>query len=162
MIAKTISQGYSVKEFYETVQCAAMYLKKGKEIMSNQYEGVVFGLLPKEEQDRLRDSTKRIQFYSTNEREWRYAFEDCAWAAGEAYREKPEPKPKKWVPWECEDVPKNCFIVPKDIQLWQVITGIGATGVKCGDTWIKFYDLLNDYVQHPSRDPCGKEVDGDE
>jgi len=60
--------------------------------MSDKYEGVVFGLLPAEEQERLKNSKKQIQHYTT------YCWQDSyrpTWASTVAFREAPEPPPKK-------------------------------------------------------------------
>jgi hypothetical protein len=56
--------------------------------MSDKYEGIVFGLLPAEEQKRLMASKKQIQHYTTNC--WQDSYRPT-WNGNVAYREAPEP-----------------------------------------------------------------------
>jgi len=163
VIAKTISQGYDTKEFLQQIrEFVNSCLKKEKEIMSNQYEGVVYGLLPGEEKNRLLAVTK-LQYYSGGLHGWLDWKHPHEFSDYQAYRQKPEPKPKKWVPWTYLDVPMNCYIVFKAApQKWQLITNVDGMAAHFGASYLIWEDLFEKCVQYPSGDPCGKEVDGDE
>ena len=135
--------------------------------MSNQYEGVVYGLLPKEEKKKLTDSSKTIQEFVGEMTGW----QDCEygiWSHNKAYREKPEPKPKKLVPWSIEDYKEPLMVSPRNSEgnvvkdSWCLIDRVTVDSVYLGG-WgsVTHKALLLDYVQYPSGDPCGKEVEDD-
>jgi len=163
VIAKTISQGYDTKEFLQQIrEFVNSCLKKEKEIMSNQYEGVVYGLLPGEEKNRLLAVTK-LQYYSGGLHGWLDWKHPHEFSDYQAYRQKPE---RKWVPWTFKDIKENTrvyFKHPLD-RHWRLIISAGSRSVFIADAErsVTYDDLLENYLQYPSGDPCGKEVDGDE
>jgi len=126
--------------------------------MKNQYEGVVYGLLPEEEKERLKNSGKKIQIFIDGGN-WISTLTRPYWNFGTAYREKPEPK-NKLVPWEMEDIKSSVRICYKDSREgWKLITGCEKYCVSLPGGTASYAALLNAYVQYPSGDPCGKLIE---
>jgi len=132
--------------------------------MENKYEGVVYGLLPEEEKEKLRITKNGIQYLSNNNGAWESIGAEFAkyFSPGVAYREKPEPKPKKWVQWESQDIKPGMAVKNRGGDGWLLITWVNYDRVALnGKIELGYQELFDTYVQYHSGDPCGKYIEDD-
>ena len=88
--------------------------------------------------------------------------ENPGWVKSIAYRRRPKPQ-KHLVPWQLGDIEPGIAVYKKDEDKnkWKLIQAVDAQRVTIDHHSAFWSTILSDYLQYPSGDPCGKEVEDD-